>query len=122
MQWKQALVTGIFKKWSKSDPANYRPISLTYLSCKVMEHIVLSHIAKHLSPNNILLDYQHEFREKLSSVTQLISSCRDWATAIQSRGQVDAVFLDFNKVFDNVPHHCLSVIESYYGINGSTLT
>ena len=65
MQWKQALVTGVFKKGSKLDPANNRPISLTYLCCKVMEHIVLSHVAKHLSANNILLDSQHGFREKL---------------------------------------------------------
>ena len=99
MQWKQALVTGILKKGSKSDPANYRPISLTCLCYKVMEHIVLSHIAKHLSANNILLESQHGFREKLSSVTQLISSCRDWTTTIQSRYQVDVVFLDLSKAF-----------------------
>ena len=53
-QWRQALVTGIYKKGPKSDPANYRPISLTCLCCKVMEHIILSHISKHLSANNII--------------------------------------------------------------------
>ena len=86
MQLKQALVAGIFKKRSRSDTANYGPISLTCLCCGVMEHIVLCHIAKHLSANNILLDSQHAFCEKLSSVTQLISSCHDWATTIQVRG------------------------------------
>ena len=86
-----------------------------------MEHIVLCHAAKHLSPNNILLDSQHEFREKLLSVTQLISSCHDWAITIQSRGQVDVAFIDLSKVFDIVPYRCLSVKLSYYGINGSTL-
>ena len=87
-----------------------------------MEHIILSHVAKHLSAINILLDFQHGFREILWSVTQLISSCHDWATAIQSRGQVDEVFLDFSKAFDKVPHRHLYVKLSYYGINGSTLT
>ena len=122
MQWKQDLVTGIFRKGSKSGPANYRPVSLTCLCCKIMEHTILSHIAKYLSANDILLDSQHGFCEKLSSVTQLISSCHDWTTTIQSRGQVDVVFLDFNKAFDKVPHHRLSVKLSYHGINGSTLT
>ena len=47
-QWKQALVSAIYKSGSKADPSNYRPISLTCLCCKIMEHIVLSHMAKHL--------------------------------------------------------------------------
>ena len=122
MQWRQALVTGVLKKGSKSDPANYRPISLTCLCCKAMEHIVLSHVAIHLSAINILLDSQHGFREKLLSVTQLVSSCHDWATINPSRGQVGVVFLDISKAFDKVPHRRLSVKLSHYGINGSTLT
>ena len=122
MQWKQALVTGIFKKGSKYDSTNYRPISLTWLCCKVMEHIVLSHIARHLSANNILLDSQHRFCEKMLTVTQLFSSCHDLATDIQSRGQVDIAYLYFSKAFDKISHHRLSVKLSYYGISGSTLT
>ena len=39
--WLQALVTPIHKKSLKSDPANYRPISLTCILCKVMEHITV---------------------------------------------------------------------------------
>ena len=50
------------------------------------------------------------------------NDCHDWAAAIQSRGQVDMVFLDLSKVFDEVPHRRLSVKSNYYGINGSTLT
>ena len=83
-----------------------------------MEHIVLSHVAKHLSANNFLLDSQHGFGEKLSSVTQLISSCLDWATTIQ----IDVVFHDFSKASDEVHHRRLSVKLSYYGINGPILT
>ena len=55
-------------------------------------------------------------------MTQLISSCHDWATTIQSRGQVDVVFLDISKAFDKVPHRCLSEKLPYYGIDGSTMT
>ena len=47
--WSNALVTAIFKKGNKSNPVNYRPISLTCICCKIMEHIILSHMAKHLS-------------------------------------------------------------------------
>ena len=121
-QWKQALVTGIYKKGPKSDPSNYRPISLTCLCCKVMEHVILSHVAKHLNINNIILDSQHGFRERLSTVTQLITSTHDWASNLQHRGQSDVILLDFSKAFDTVPHLRLSAKLSYYGIRGPTLS
>ena len=46
--WLQALVTPIHKKSLKSDPVNYRPISLTCILCKVMEHIIVSNIWTYL--------------------------------------------------------------------------
>ena len=52
--WSTALVTPVHKKAEKTNPANYRPISLTCICCKVMEHIVLSHINKHLSSNEYI--------------------------------------------------------------------
>ena len=50
-----AIVTPIFKKGLKSDPTKNRPISLTCTCCKIMEHIMLSHISKHIAKNNILI-------------------------------------------------------------------
>ena len=75
--WTKALLTAIHKKDSKSNPVNYCPVSLTSLCCKVIEHIILSHIAKHLAANNILIDQQHGFRQPFSCETQLISSVND---------------------------------------------
>ena len=60
--WKRALVTPIFKKGKRSDPKNYRPVSLTFAACKIMEHVIVSHIMKHLEFNNILSDTQFGFR------------------------------------------------------------
>ena len=40
-KWKEANVSPIFKKGDKTDPANYRPISLTCVLCKVLEHMGL---------------------------------------------------------------------------------
>ena len=47
--WSRAQVTPIFKKGNKSSAANYRPISLTCILCKVLEHIMASYVVKHLT-------------------------------------------------------------------------
>ena len=41
--------------------------NLPYMSClvcKVIKHVVVSHMAKHLAEHNIFLDSQHGFGEK----------------------------------------------------------
>ena len=42
-RWKSANVCGVFKKGKKSDHSNNRPISLTCIASKILEHIVHSH-------------------------------------------------------------------------------
>jgi hypothetical protein len=42
--WQFANVTAVFKKGEKKNPANYRPVSLTCILCKTMEHIVFNQI------------------------------------------------------------------------------
>ena len=54
--WKSALVTPIYKKGNRCDPQNYRPVSLTSVICKTMEHILISQIMNYLEMNSILCD------------------------------------------------------------------
>ena len=86
-----------------------------------LEHIILSHMAKHLFLNNILIDQQHGFREKFSGETQLISAIHDWAKGINFRSQTDVILLDFSKAFDSVPHDRLVVKLDFHGIRGKML-
>jgi hypothetical protein len=58
--------TSVFKKGAKSKPENYRPISLTCILSKVLEHIIVSSIMNHLDNHNLLYPLQHGFRSKLS--------------------------------------------------------
>ena len=64
--WKKARITPAFKKGQRYQASNYRPISLTCVCCKIMEHIhvVTSHIMKHSENNNILYPLQHGFRSQ----------------------------------------------------------
>jgi hypothetical protein len=52
-------VSPVYKKGQKSLAENYRPISLTSVCCKIMEHILDSKIVKHGEENNILYPLQH---------------------------------------------------------------
>ena len=77
-----------------------------------------SHVTKHLSHH----DYQHGFKAKRSTETQLICTIHDIASAIQSnKTTIHAAILDFSKAFDKVPHRRLLTKLDYYGIRGSLL-
>ena len=52
--WRTAHVSPIYKKGSKYNPENYRPISLTCICCKILEHGVVSSIMTHADTHNIL--------------------------------------------------------------------
>ena len=103
------------------DPKNYRPVSLTSLVSKVMEHVVCKELVCHLTDNNIISHLQHGFQQGLSCTTQLISAIHDWASVLNTHGQVDAIFLDFAKAFDSVPYERLLAKAKFYGIRGKAL-
>ena len=101
--WKHANITPIFKKGVWSVPVNYRPISLTCICCKVLEHIICSSIYAHLEENKILSNVQHGFHKRRSCETQLITTIDDLAQILNdNRGQADVILLDFSKAFDKV--------------------
>ena len=102
--WRHANITPIYKKGDRSKPENYRPISLTCIASKVMEHIVTSHIMKFVEGNNLLYPKQHGFRAKLSCETQLVELVTDIFKEHDNGKEVDECLLDFSKAFDNVSH------------------
>ena len=119
--WKTALVSPIHKKNSRKSPANYRPISLTSIPCKILEHLIYSSVYNHLEVNSILCDAQHGFRKKRSCETQLIVTINEIASRVNLGEQVDVLTLDFSKAFDKVPHERLFHKLQYYGIQGTYL-
>ena len=75
--WKSAFVSPIFKKGKIFETINYRPVSLTCISCKLLEHIITSNIMNHADNNKILNPLQHGFRKGLSFETQLVEFTDD---------------------------------------------
>ena len=120
-EWKKPNVVPISKKGDHSAASNYRPISLTSIASKVMEHIISSQVMRHLDINDVLHDAQHGFRKRRSCETQLLLSADDFLKTLDKNVQTDAILLDFSKAFDRVAHtHLLMTLEAI-GVIGTTL-
>lgn len=63
MEGRDANVVPIFKKGDRHQPSNYRPVSLTSVAYKVLEHIVHRSIMSHFDKYDILSNSQHGFRK-----------------------------------------------------------
>jgi hypothetical protein len=93
--WIMVVITALFKKGDKSLPVNYRPVSLTSVTCKLMEHIMFKHIMQHLEKYSILVDYQQGFRQKRSRESQLATTIEDITKHLDNKEQVDMLIMDF---------------------------
>ena len=119
--WKKAIIAAIYKKGKKSDPGNYRPVSLTSVISKVMESIVRDAMVEHLIMNNLFTDDQHGFVPGRDCITQLLVCMEIWTKMIEDGVCFDAIYTDFSKAFDSVPHERLFVKMEALRIKGDIL-
>jgi hypothetical protein len=119
--WKNATVIPIFKKGTRTDPGNYRPVSLTCILCKILESFIRDAIVDHMTNNSLYADCQHGFRKHRSCMTQLLEVMEDFTQWIDCGENIDVLYLDFSKAFDTVPHERLIKKMEAYGITGKVL-
>ena len=120
-KWKVSKVSAIFKKGSKSDCSNYRPISLLSIPSKIIEHLVCSQLNSHLREHNLQTEHQWGFRPQRSTEDILLYMTEKWRNAIDSGKTVAVLFIDFRKAFDTVSHPILIKKLSACGISGELL-
>ena len=106
-EWSLANICPLYKKGDRALACNYRPVSLTCVPCKLLEHIVCSNIMGNLDEYKLLSDRPHAFRKRHSCETQLTTVINDWAKILDNGGQVDTFILDFEKAFDTPSHELL---------------
>ena len=119
--WREAYVVPIYKKGDRTDPINYRPVSLTCIACKLMEHVISSNLMRHADSNQIIYPLQYGFRKHLSTDQQLLGFVSDMQQSLENSKQTDALILDFSKAFDKVGHQRLLKKLHHYGIRGKNL-
>ena len=121
-EWKISKVIPIFKKGSRSDPLNYRPISLTSVVCKCLEKIICREIYNFLDLNNILSEDQYGFRAGRSIEDNLILTYDSVTKWIDENSAVDVILFDFSKAFDVVNHDLVIVRLLEIGIRNPLLS
>jgi hypothetical protein len=119
--WKIAVVTPIYKKGSASDPANYRPISLTCILCKVMESVIKEAMLAYMLKQGLINKQQHGFICKRSTCSQLLECVNDWSLSLNHKQSVDVAYIDFRRAFDSVVHSKLYFKLQSMGISGTLL-
>lgn len=118
---KIAKVFPIFKNGSKSDPSNYRPISILTTISKIFEKHVNKHLMGYLNKYNLIHECQSGFRQKHSCQTALVKLIDEWMTCIDNGDIVGTLFIDFRKAFDMVDHALLIHKLSHYKLTSTTL-
>ena len=102
-QWRSAHITPISKVDHPVCWSDYRPISLTSNICKTFEHVIASYIVSttwRIWTNN----KQHGFLPGRCTQDAIIQVLFDIGRAVDQRESVLAIFFDFAKAFDLVPH------------------
>ena len=95
--WDKTLVVPIFKKGNRSSPANYRPISLTAILCKLCEHVVHCAIINHLTEHKILSDAQHGSVKDARVTLNSSSPSMTWPEGWKRRDRLISSFLTLPK-------------------------
>jgi hypothetical protein len=119
--WKDANITPLIKKGSRLSPNNYRPVSLTSQVIKLLEKILYDQLMDYVSKHDLISCHQHGFQKRCSCVTQLLECLFDWTKDYDEKNGVDAIYLDFRKAFDTVPHRRLLYKLHHLGIRGHAL-
>jgi hypothetical protein len=115
--WKSARIVPVHKDGSKADVTNYRPISILPILSKVFERLVHDAIYPHL--HNIILQEQHGFVKRRSTITNLLLYTSDLFLSLEANIQTDSIYTDFRKAFDTVDHKILLQKIAFNGIRGN---
>ena len=102
--WKKDTVVPLYKGGDRSAVSKYRPISLTSVVRKQLEHVIAGYLRQVWDKNDWLYEGQHGFRPGYSCKNQVITVCQDITDSLDEGVGIDAIIIDFSKVFDFSPY------------------
>jgi len=120
--FKVSKVVPIFKKGSRLDVSNYRPISVNSLLSKVFEKVVYSQVIHYLNINKLIAKQQFGFVKNSSTEYAFINLISKVSTFLSAKDRVAIIFFDFTKAFDSICHALLlHKLKSFFGFGDNVL-
>ena len=119
--YKRGYISPLFKKGSRCEAGNYRPVTLTSHVVKVYERVVRKHMVEYLEANSLLTDKQHGFRSSRSCLTQMLDHFDDIYEGFTRGEDTDSIYLDYAKAFDKVDLKLLISKLKRYGFHNKLI-
>ena len=116
--WKLVKILALYKKKSRFQPENYRPISLLNCFSKVLEKLIFKQMIAFMETHKILYDFQYGFRKNHSTALALIDIVDKITFALNENEYALGIFLDITKAFDSINHNILLTKLQHYGFRG----
>ena len=98
--WSKGLITPVFQKGDKLDPANYRAITLLSIPGKVFCRMFLNRIQETIDTH--LMEEQCGFRSSHGTTDAVFAVRQIMEKARESRLQLHWNFVDFKAAFDTI--------------------
>jgi hypothetical protein len=102
--WKKAITVPIYKGGDRPVVGNDRPVSLTSVVCKLMEHVIAGYLRPVWDTSDWLYEGQHGFKPGYLCESQVVMICQDIADSLDKGVRTDAKVTDFSQAFDLDPH------------------
>ena len=118
---KIAKLKPIFKKGARTDPKNYRPISLLPLVSKIIEKSIHFQIEDYLNRRKLIYMYQSGFRTNHSTDLCLAQLIDFVATGMDKQMDTSMILVDLQKAFDTLDHEVLLEKIKYFGFRASVI-
>ena len=119
--WKISKMIALYKKGSRYEMKNYRPLSLLCVAGMILERVVAIQIEDYFESNNLLGPFQFGFRKYKSTISELLTLFDSLLEGKENRKEIMVILYDLSAAFDTVSHDILLEKLKAYGFDDSSL-